>query len=280
VSAACRRHLEVAVDAARAAGRLLESHFERLASTALAFKGRRDLLTRADSEAEALILERLGAAFPDDPILAEESGLRGRGGDGARWVVDPLDGTTNFVHSLPVFAVSIARVDAGGVPELGVVHLPRLQELFAARRGAGATLNGRPLRVSARRELIESVIATGFHYRRHELPASNLDNFVKLALKVRGMRRMGAAAVDLAYVAAGRLDAFWELHLSPWDVAAGGLLVEEAGGRTTDLKGDRCWLEGGEIVASNGTALHERLLALLSEPLAGWGPIQRAVGGV
>lgn len=270
--------LEVATGAARCAGEILLRHHTHLVHEELEFKGLRDLLTRADREAERSIVEGLETAFPRDAILAEESGDHA-GESGMRWIVDPLDGTTNFVHGLPIFAVSIARVDPSGAPEVAVVYLPRLDELLAARRGCGATLNDRAIHVSTRSALPESILATGFHYERHARRESNLDHFAKFALRVRGIRRMGSAASDLAFIAAGRLDGFWELHLSPWDVAAGGLLVREAGGKVSDARGGEDWLHGGSIVASNGSALHESIIETLAHPIPGWASVQRHVGG-
>jgi myo-inositol-1(or 4)-monophosphatase len=270
--------LSVAIELAQAAGATIMRHYEHLIDSELAFKGERDLLTRADQEAEQLIVAGLRQAFPNDSILAEESGESGAAGR-PRWIVDPLDGTTNFVHALPIFAVSIARVDAAGEPQVGVVYLPRLNELFAARRGGGATLNGDPIRVSSRAEPMHAVLATGFHYQRQLLTESNVDHFAKFILGVRGVRRMGAASVDLAYVAAGRLDGYWEAHLSPWDVAAGALLVEEAGGRVCDMRGGDQWLYGRSILASNGSALHNHMLRTIARSIPGWREIQRRIGG-
>ncbi len=240
--------LERAVALAKGAGEILLSRFGRLAADEVGSKSdRRDLVTAADLASEAFLLEGLRAEFPGDDILAEESGAHGEGSE-ARWYVDPLDGTVNFVHGLPMFAVSIARV-RDGRPELAVVHLPRLGETFAAARGAGATLDGRPISVSASTEPRESIYATGFPYRRNELADNNLENFGRMFLNQRGVRRMGSAAVDLAYVAAGRIDAFWELHLSPWDVAGGALLVEEAGGVVDTIVSGGDWLHGGNLLA-------------------------------
>jgi len=183
------------------------------------------------------------------------------------WVVDPLDGTVNFVQGLPCFAVSIALL-VDGRPELAVVHLPRLEECFRAARGRGAACNGRSIRVSSTTRLADAVLATGFPYRRHLLLDNNLENFERLFLRQRGVRRMGSAASDLAYVAAGRLDAFWELHLSPWDVAAGGLLVEEAGGRVDTIVPGGDWIFERNLLAGPA-ALCEELRAVLR---AGRGP--------
>jgi len=167
-----------------------------------------------------------------------------------RWFIDPLDGTVNFVHQIPAFAVSMALY-VGLEPEVALVHLPRLGEMFTAVRGGGARLNGAPIRVSRTSDLADAILATGFPYRRGELAHNNLANFASFYLDVRDLRRMGSAAMDLAYVAAGRIDGFWELHLSPHDVAAGALLVREAGGIVRDADGGEAWLRGGHIVASS-----------------------------
>jgi len=252
--------LSVARRAARDAGELLLTHLGRLDAGEIRSKSaERDLVTRADVESERLIVDRLRASFPAHAIEAEEevrdAGERRRG---PRWYVDPLDGTVNFVHRIPMFCVSIALY-VDGEPEAAVVHAPRLGEHFHARRGAGAYLNERRLGVSSAASLGEAILATGFPYRRNELEHDNLANFARVFHRVRGLRRMGSAALDLAYVAAGRIDGFWELHLSPHDVAAGALLVREAGGRVTDADGGGDWLHGGHIAAA-GEALHARLL--------------------
>ncbi|MCL4167472.1 UNVERIFIED_CONTAM: hypothetical protein GTU68_000639 [Idotea baltica] len=174
--------------------------------------------------------------------------------DTPRWFLDPLDGTTNFIQSLPMFAVSMGLF-VGAEPQLAVVHLPRLKETFTALRGGGAYMNGKPIHVSDTATLQDAILATGFPYRRNELEHSNLENFDRFFYEQRGVRRMGSAAIDLCYVAAGRLDGYWELHLSPHDVAGGGLIVREAGGLCTDADGGDDWLRGGHIVAA-GPALH------------------------
>jgi len=245
------RALAVAEAAAREAGALLLEHFGRIERSAVRTKSAaRDLVTEADVLSERLIVARLRAAFPGDAIESEEEVRDAADPGRPRWFVDPLDGTVNFVHGLPAFAVSLALyVDRR--PEAAVVHVPRLAETFTAERGKGARLDGRPIRVSETGSLGEAILATGFPYRRNELANNNLENFNRFFLDVRGMRRMGSAAVDLAYVAAGRIDGFWELHLSPHDVAAGALLVREAGGTVKDADGGEDWLRGGHIVAAN-----------------------------
>jgi len=259
--------LQVAEAAAREAGAILLERFGHLDRARIRTKSAaRDLVTAADVESERAIVARLRQAFPDDAIEAEEevqdAGDAAGGAPRSRWFIDPLDGTVNFVHGIPAFAVSIARYggprsdlapDPGAdlAPEVAVVHVPRLGETFTAERGKGARLDGEPIRVSETMLLGEAILATGFPYRRNELAHNNLENFGRFFLDVRGMRRMGSAAMDLAFVAAGRFDGFWELHLSPHDVAAGALLVREAGGVVQDADGGEDWLRGGHIVASN-----------------------------
>ena len=255
------RALAVAEAAAREAGALLLAHFGRLDERTIGRKSaRRDLVTAADLASERAIVARLRAAFPEHAIEAEEE-VRD-GGDsarGARWFLDPLDGTVNFVHRLPCFGVSLALYDAG-VPEVAVVHAPALGETFSAVRGGGAFLNGARLSVSSATELSEALLATGFAYRRSELANDNLANFAAFLHDVRDLRRMGSAALDLSWTAAGRFDGYWELHLSPHDVAAGALLVREAGGLVTDALGGEHWLRGGSIIAA-GPGLHARIRA-------------------
>jgi myo-inositol-1(or 4)-monophosphatase len=213
---------------------------------------RRDLVTDADKASEAAVL-----------VLGEEGGDR-EGTSGVRWIVDPLDGTVNFAHGIPVFAVSIGLV-VDGKPTVGVVHAPVLNELFAGEVGVGATLNGAPIRVSPTTSLADAVLATGFAYDIENLKDDNLDVVVRVSKKARGIRRLGSAAMDLAWVAAGRLDGFWEIHLSPWDVAGGAALVRAAGGRVTDMAGGEDWLFGKHVAATGG-GFHEELLAVVGRP--------------
>ncbi len=250
--------LEFAVELAERAGAVLMEHFRPLSrATIVDRKGQvRNLLTAADGASENLIVAAIRERYPEHSILAEEGGA-GEGDGRHVWTIDPLDGTVNFTHSLPFFAVSIGLV-VDGSPRLGVVHAPVLGETFAGQVGSGATLNGQPLAVSGTTELIEAMLATGFSYVRNEHPDHNVDNFSKLVFLARGIRRAGAAALDLAYVAAGRLDGFWELHLSPWDIAAGAAILLAAGGRVTDFHGDSGYLTCGHVVATNGP-LHETL---------------------
>ena len=255
LSAAEREHARaVALEAARAAGELLMGYLGRLDRARIGTKSAaRDLVTEADLAAERCLVERLRAAFPGHAIESEEE-VRDADSARPRWFLDPLDGTVNFVHGLPCFAVSLGLY-AGGQPEVAVVHAPRLAETFHAVRGGGAFLGDTRLAVSPCAALGEAILATGFPYRRNELSPNNLENWNALFLEVRDLRRMGSAALDLACVAAGRVDGFWELYLAPHDVAAGALLVREAGGRVTDLDGGEDWLRGGHLLAA-GPALH------------------------
>jgi myo-inositol-1(or 4)-monophosphatase len=253
--------LAVAVDAARSAGKLLR---EALGGTRrIDYKGHpTNLVTEMDRRSEALIVERLRAAFPDHAILGEEGGARA-GRSEYRWLIDPLDGTTNYAHGLPLFSVSVALERAGEVV-LGVGYDPTREELFVAERGGGATLNGEPLRVSATPVLDESLLVTGFPYDIRSTPETNLPEYAALSLRSRAVRRLGSAVLDLCYVAAGRFDGFWELRLGPWDMAAGGLMVLEAGGRITDVQGGPWRLDETGAVATNG-AIHAELLAALDD---------------
>ncbi|MBI4013020.1 MAG: inositol monophosphatase [Candidatus Rokubacteria bacterium] len=252
--------LPVALDAARSAGKLLR---EALGGPRrIDYKGHpTNLVTEMDRRSEALIVERIRAAFPDHAILAEEGGARA-GQSEYRWLVDPLDGTTNYAHGLPIFSVSLALERAGRV-ELGVAYDPTREECFVAERGGGATLNGEPLRVSATATLDTSLLVTGFPYDIRTNPANNLAEYAALSLRSQAVRRLGSAVLDLCYVAAGRFDGFWELTLGPWDMAAGGLIVQEAGGRITDVRGGPWRLDGPAVAATNGL-IHDELVAALA----------------
>ncbi len=238
------------------------------------YKGDVDLVTVADRTVEKLIRERLGAMFPEHGIYGEE-GTRERMEQEFRWYVDPLDGTTNFAHGFPQFCVSMGleqrpatlKPDEDGTLVAALIYDPLRDEIFTAERGRGALLNGKPLRVSGIPELAEALVATGFPSRkRHASP--NIHFYQEFTLRSHGVRRAGSAALDLAYVAAGRMDAFWEFNLNPWDTAAGILLVEEAGGRVTDFAGRHYRLESREILASNGL-IHAELLGFFDDMFAG-----------
>jgi myo-inositol-1(or 4)-monophosphatase len=253
------QEIEAALSAAREAGEVLREGFGWQHS--VSYKGEVDLVTEVDEQAERVIKEILLGAFPSYEMLAEESG-RSSGQEDARWIVDPLDGTTNYAHGLPIFCVSIALERAGEVI-VGVVHDPMREETYLAQRGGGATLNGEPIRVSDTDEPIQALIATGFPYDRAEMPEA-LELFGRFAAITRGMRRLGSTALDLCYVAAGRLDGYYERGIWAWDIAAGGLILEEAGGKVTDYRGAGLNLEGRQIVASNGY-LHSAMMELTAE---------------
>jgi myo-inositol-1(or 4)-monophosphatase len=238
------------------------------------YKGGVDIVTVADRTAEKLIKDRLGAAFPGHGIFGEE-GTRERLDGEFRWYIDPLDGTTNFAHGLPQFCVSMGLEqrpaglanDQDGTLVAAVIYDPMRDELFTAERGKGAQLNGKPMRVSHTPELAEALLATGFPSRkRHDSP--NVHFYHEFTLRSHGLRRAGSAALDLASVASGRMDAFWEFNLNPWDTAAGILLVEEAGGRVTDFSGGKFKLDSREVLASNGL-IHDELVGLFEDMFAG-----------
>lgn len=220
-----------------------------------------DLVTRFDREAEAVIVDGLRARYPQHRILAEEGGERPGEHGAPCWIIDPLDGTTNFAHGLPLFSVSIACL-VDGLVRVGVVLAPAMGWRFAAVRGQGATLNGRPIGVSQTESLDSALLTTGFPYDRRTSPANNLAQFVAFKKRVRGIRRLGSAAIDLSLVAAGKFDGYWEMKLKPWDIAAGTLICEEAGGLVTNWSGGPLDLFRGEVLASN-RFLHDSMLSVL-----------------
>src|SRR6266849_4274101 len=244
-----------AAEIAREGGALLMEYFAR--NVTIEYKGDADLVTIADRKSEKLLVERLHAAWPDHDVLGEEGTLTSSGSE-YRWYVDPLDGTTNFAHGYPVFCVSLGLEHRGELIA-GVIYDPTRDETFAAEKGKGATLNGRPIHVSGTAKLGESILGTGFpSHKRHKNP--NLQFYHQLTLRSHGVRRAGSAALDLASVASGRFDGFWEFNLNPWDTAAGVLIVEEAGGVVTDFSGRGFQLDSRETVASNGL-VHKALLS-------------------
>ena len=238
--------LNIAVKAARRAGNIINRASLQLDQLAVQTKSPNDFVTEIDQAAEAAIIEVLRDAYPDHGILAEESG---QSGDSEyQWIIDPIDGTTNFIHGFPQYAISIALAK-NDVIEQAVIFDPTRNELFTATKGRGAFLNDRRIRVSKRTRLAESLIGTGFPFREFDNVDMYLAMFKDLTQKTAGIRRPGAASLDLAYVACGRTDGFWELGLQPWDMAAGVLLVQEAGGLVSDLAGEGAYLETGNIVA-------------------------------
>jgi myo-inositol-1(or 4)-monophosphatase len=249
---------EVGVQTARAAGAVLR---DRIASIReVRHKSAIDLVTDVDLESERLVRERILSAFPQHTIVGEEGGAVVGADADCRWIVDPIDGTTNYAHGFPFFCVSIGFELAGEL-HLGVVYDPSLDELFVAERGRGASLNDRPIRVSAEARLEHALLATGFPYDRSLFPRA-LESFTRLSLKAQAVRRAGSAALDLCYVACGRFEAYWEHRVNAWDVAAGALLVAEAGGRLSGTDGSPFHVHGRQVLASNGL-VHEAVLAAL-----------------
>ena len=250
--------VNIAISAARSAGNLIMRSQERVEQLQVERKTRNDFVTQIDRAAEQEIISQIRKAYPQHAILAEESGQQGE--DEVVWIIDPLDGTTNFIHRFPHFAVSIG-IQVRGRLEHGVIYAPSTQDLYCASRGAGATLNNRKLRVSSCKDMDQALIGTGVPLR-----STAMDTYVPMLRnvvdKTAGVRRAGSAALDLAYVAAGRLDAFWELGLKPWDIAAGIVLVQEAGGVVNEIFGSEDPLATGNVLASN-TKLHDEVGKLL-----------------
>lgn len=263
--------LDIATEAALSGGAILQNFLGKLED--VEEKGRPgDLVTEADRAAEAAVLQVIRRHCPNHSILAEESGQLGDAAAEYLWAIDPLDGTTNYAHQYPFFAVSIALL-IHGVPQVGVVFNPFHQELFRAAKGLGATRNRHPIRVSATSELSKSLLVTGFAYDRRETIDNNYAEFCHLTHLTQGVRRGGSASVDLAYIACGRLDGYWERGLSPWDMAAGVVLVEEAGGTVTAYDGGPFALRSGRILATNGR-IHGALSQALGtvQPLPQFAP--------
>lgn len=252
-------YLATAAEAALAAGRIQRAYFRQVQQVQdVRKKGPIDLVTAADLEVEHQFRQLIAARFPSHTVLGEEAGTPASSvAPRVRWIIDPVDGTTNFAHGLALFCVSIA-LEVDGRVEVAAVYDPMADELYTAERGLGARLNGVPLRVSTRGVLLDALLCTGFPYSVHEDRARQVDVFGAFLGCTRGVRRLGSAAIDLCYVAAGRFDGFWEERLHPWDIAAAALIVSEAGGAVTDYDGAPLDIFRGQIVASNG-ALHEAM---------------------
>jgi len=256
--------VNIAVKAARRAASIINQAANQLDLLNVETKAPNDFVTEVDRAAEAVIVDILREAFPEHGILAEESGRSGGGSEAEYvWMIDPLDGTTNFIHGFPQYAVSIA-LTRKGVPEHAVIFDPVSNELFTASRGRGAYMNDRRIRVSRRLRLADALLGTGFPFRQFAHIDIYLSMFRELAQRSAGLRRAGAAALDLAYVASGRLDGFWEIGLSPWDMAAGALLIQEAGGFVADFDGEGEYLKSGNIVAGTPKVFTELLLIVQS----------------
>ncbi len=251
--------LNIAIEAALAAGEMIVRRMDQAPNLAVTSKGRNDFVTDVDRRAEALILSVIRKAYPDHAVLAEESGNSGKGD--MQWIVDPLDGTTNFLHGCPQFSVSIAFRHKKQIIH-AVIYDPLRMELYTASRGRGAHLNNRRIRVSKLTRIDNALVGTGFPFRKLERTQSYLHTLEKMCHSVAGVRRFGSAALDLAYVACGRLDGFWEFDLHVWDIAAGVLLIEEAGGLVSDMEGKQRHMESGHVLAGS-PKIHEKMLKLL-----------------
>jgi myo-inositol-1(or 4)-monophosphatase len=253
-------YLQFAETIAREAGQVLREGYGRAEN--IHYKGAVDLVTEYDHRVEALILRQLRERYPTHMIYAEESGRSAQGGD-YEWLIDPLDGTVNFAHAVPCFAVSLALTYKSQL-QVGVVYDPLRDEMFIGEAGQGATLNGQPMRVSVEVDLGKSLLTTGFPYDVRTSALTNFPEFIAFYTRAQGVRRPGSAALDCCYVAAGRFDGYWEYKMKPYDIGAGALMVQEAGGRVTTATGDANFLGQISIVASNGH-IHEQMLAVLKE---------------
>ncbi len=254
--------LEFAIQLAFESGRIQKRYFEKTFS--VMHKGEINLVTNVDLECESRILELLGSAFPADEVISEEKANAFEPGKN-RWIVDPLDGTTNYAHGYPFFCTSIAY-EVGGEIIAGVIYNPIMDELFFARKGEGSFFNGEKMRVSTTKELKQALVVTGFPYDVSTNPNNNLNHWANFMMRAQALRRDGSAGLNLSYVAAGRFDGFWELSLSPWDMAAGVLIAREAGGIVTSLSGDVFSLYQGGIMASNGL-IHGQMVEVIREGL-------------
>jgi len=247
---------------ARAAGEILHAGYQR--EHQVKYKGVIDLVTEVDHQSEAYLIGQIRSAYSGHYILAEESGVNAGDRDHV-WYIDPLDGTVNYAHHIPIFCVAIAYAMRGSV-KLGAVYDPMRRELFLAERGKGATLNGKPIDCSDVTELQKSLLVTGFPYNAWNTPQDNFDNFVRLSKRTQGVRRLGSAALDCCYVGAGRLDGFWEISLNAWDVAAAGLIAEEAGARVTNARGEPDYLSTPQSIVASAPGIHQQILDVLNKP--------------
>lgn len=257
--------LDVAIEAAKSAGGFLRKNLGKVRQIHQKGGQEKNLVTEIDKQSEAMIIGMIQRHFPSHAFLGEESGRSKPGSSGYTWVIDPLDGTTNYTHGLPVFCVSIGLEYQNEIV-LGVIYDPNNGELFTAEKGRGSFLNGKRISVSKVETLSRSLLVTGFPYSVADNPGRAVEHFIQFLFEGQAVRRMGSAAIDLAYVAAGRYDGFWEVELQPWDMAAGSLLVTEAGGRVTDFEGDPFDIYKKTLVASNG-AVHDEMLGILRKNL-------------
>jgi myo-inositol-1(or 4)-monophosphatase len=255
--------LTTAIEAAKEAGKFLKYSVGRVRNIQVKQGEERNLVSEIDKSSEAKIIAIIKRKYPSHAILAEESGASpDSSGSDYKWVIDPLDGTTNFLHGVPIFCVTIG-IEYKGEIVAGVVYDPNLDELFTAEKGSGAFLNGKRLKVTSTSQLIHSLLVTGFPYDIAQNPDNAIGHFVNFLVEGQGIRRLGSAALDLAYVAAGRFDGFWEVNLNPWDMAAGVLFVREAGGKVTDFAGGESTIYKKHVLATNG-AIHDAMLNVLA----------------
>ncbi|OGT51082.1 MAG: inositol monophosphatase [Gammaproteobacteria bacterium RIFCSPHIGHO2_12_FULL_42_13] len=254
--------LNIAIQAARAAAKVVVRYVDQIDKVVISEKSAHDFVTQVDQQSEAIIIETIQHVYPNHAILAEESGELS-GHSEYTWIIDPLDGTRNFVHGFPHFSISIA-VLKNNQPEIGLVYDPIRQELFTASQGQGAYANNRRMRVSTAKKLDNTLIGTGFPFRNRDKTEACFDFIKKIFSQCGDIRRTGSAALDLAYVAAGRLDAFWEMGLGPWDIAAGAILIKEAGGVITDFQGGDAYLKTGNVACGN-IKIHQVLLSEITD---------------
>lgn len=252
--------IQTAIEAALEAGRFLKMNLGKVKHIERKQGEETNLVTELDRKSEEIIISRIKRRFPHHDFLAEESGSHKKESE-HRWVIDPLDGTTNFTHGLPIFCVSIA-LEVKGEVVLGVVYDPNLEELFTVEKGRGAFLNNRPIRVSTTSKLRESLVVTGFPYTIRSNPHNAIQHFTNFLMDTQAVRRLGSAALDLCCVASGRFDGYWEVFLNPWDMAAGVLLLEEAGGKFTDFRGFPSTIYNQNVLATNGL-IHEQMVEVL-----------------
>jgi len=248
-------------DMGRAAGEILRAGFGKVHE--ISRKGAIDLVTEVDREAEAFLLNQINERFPDSQAVGEEGGRLSGSGNG-KWYIDPIDGTTNYTHGLPIFCVSIAYEEAGELV-YGMVYNPIQEEFYSAEKGSGAYLNGRKLQVNQVYEVENSLLVTGFPYDIRTNPDNNLAEYARFSLRTHGVRRLGAAALDLCYVAAGYFDGFWEKRIEVWDIAAGALIVSEAGGKVSDVNGAPDFMVEAESILAANPKLHSEMLKVLQE---------------
>ena len=255
--------INVAIEAAKDAGLFLKNNIGNIKTIERKYGQERNLVTEIDKGSEKIIIEKIKRYFPNHDILAEESGSRHASHSDYRWIIDPLDGTTNFTHGLPIFCVSIG-IEKKGEIIIGVIYDPNLNEIFVAEKGNGAYLNDKNIHVSSISSLSDSLLVTGFPYNITENPNKAIERFINFLYNSQAVRRMGSAAIDLAYVAAGRYEGFWEVALNPWDVAAGSLIVQEAGGIISDFSGKKFNVYCQEVLASNGL-IHKEMISVFNK---------------